>query len=647
MPTAPTRAHTHETSPPSWTDSGLSSYRKYNERFFEPYLRAAFAPSVKPFFQHPSHIYHKYTSDFGASIRRDASDLTRNLVFQCLQAYEPILPVIMTRWHEISVLEREDLCLQVWEQTQRRAETADFDYRRVECPEFTLSWAEDPFNFDVLLSALTFSEESGLSYRHVPNEAFDRLNGTGKTSSTLPFSPGVRAFCEESKIMRSLYLTQFSCQLIRAIVGIPEPAPEERQMFGSSTAPSAEDKELLEASQNLASGFKTVMHYGGNRKHCNNCFKADSPTVKLTCCAKCKEINKFVWYCSRTCQVADWKKRHKQECGKKASEMLSSEETPRKAVPTTSQQFNVKWLHSLPFAVWGCSFQDELDDQPGKYGEKQDLLFNLPFFIRPYLSTLTKLVELRDRAILGHDDLDVGLLGLYIRKFLLTQPDFTEENVDAQQYLGLLAGILELEQVELALKNAAIQEKIDSGEAKVDPLILSCFKQLETGVADPTLPNHKIADKSRHYLVILLKHDDAFFAFTSPTDKNSFYAILVSPTITPRAPAVTFLRSIAFHVFETSGSDLEALGMLALFVFAGLGATPSGVEAVMKERYAADMEFMWGLKKGQPEREAAKAEERLKVRTDEEGKLLQSFLKQMREEGASREKEKADKADKS
>lgn len=50
---------------------------------------------------------------------------------------------------------------------------------------------------------------------------------------------------------------------------------------------------------------------------CENrsCFNTDTVEKQLDRCAKCK----LAYYCSRDCQVADWKARHKQVC-KKGSE---------------------------------------------------------------------------------------------------------------------------------------------------------------------------------------------------------------------------------------------------------------------------------------------------------------------------------------
>lgn len=112
MPTAFSRAHTFPDPPPSWTDSGLSSYRDYNPQF-EAYLSQAYHPQAKPYHQGPAHVYTKYTSSYALQVQADAAHLVRGRVLQGLPIFEPFLPVIMTRWNEMKVRKREDLCLQV------------------------------------------------------------------------------------------------------------------------------------------------------------------------------------------------------------------------------------------------------------------------------------------------------------------------------------------------------------------------------------------------------------------------------------------------------------------------------------------------------------------------------------------------------
>lgn len=55
--------------------------------------------------------------------------------------------------------------------------------------------------------------------------------------------------------------------------------------------------------------------YPPNPKQCSSCGAAhpkDQPDKPLLCCGACKSI----WYCSRECQIADYKTSHKHVCKK-------------------------------------------------------------------------------------------------------------------------------------------------------------------------------------------------------------------------------------------------------------------------------------------------------------------------------------------
>jgi len=49
---------------------------------------------------------------------------------------------------------------------------------------------------------------------------------------------------------------------------------------------------------------------------CHYCCRTEAPDVRLLNCAKCKQVA----YCSKSCQVADWKEFHKRECSQFAKD---------------------------------------------------------------------------------------------------------------------------------------------------------------------------------------------------------------------------------------------------------------------------------------------------------------------------------------
>jgi hypothetical protein len=216
------RADTHRIGPPSFLYAKRRNpnltYRQFNTDRFEPWLRKAFATTVKPFFEGPAHLYLKYQSPFGVSFRTESLEMARGLASIELPRWmkESTFPDLMVKWHDLSVEEREDYFLLVCERQQRRAETADFLYRRAECPELVISFAEDPSNFQWLMQQLVLDPNAEQQYRIPPSEDWDRLNDA--TRSSLPPSGPLRAFTEDGKSGRMLFLNQFVIQLLEALV---------------------------------------------------------------------------------------------------------------------------------------------------------------------------------------------------------------------------------------------------------------------------------------------------------------------------------------------------------------------------------------------------------------------------------------------
>lgn len=112
--------------------------------------------------------------------------------------------------------EREELLLLVWERQHCRAEEKGFLLRRVECPELVLDFAKDPFEFQLLMQSIIFDRRTDTQYRLPRNAAWERLNDA--TKSSLPPSRAVRAFTEDARLARALFLAQFVVELLKALV---------------------------------------------------------------------------------------------------------------------------------------------------------------------------------------------------------------------------------------------------------------------------------------------------------------------------------------------------------------------------------------------------------------------------------------------
>ncbi|GAA5858142.1 hypothetical protein JCM8547_005669 [Rhodosporidiobolus lusitaniae] len=202
--------------------------------------------------------FTKYLDDYGVSMRREAADLIRGGVSHDLTFLlkERAIELAPQQWHAMTVSKKEDIFLTVLERLQRRAETRH----------------------------QMFDEEEDVSYRHIPNKAWERLNDA--TQAKTPVSRGMRAFSEEGRIMRALFFVQFSVYLIRAI---------------NKAVP-----------------------------RCAECLKQETEDKKLLMCPKCKAVGRAVRYCSRECQVQNWKAgNHNATYGKCLSELNEPRAAPR------------------------------------------------------------------------------------------------------------------------------------------------------------------------------------------------------------------------------------------------------------------------------------------------------------------------------
>ncbi|GAA5944096.1 hypothetical protein JCM10213_008999 [Rhodosporidiobolus nylandii] len=584
MPAVPVRAHTHADNPNAFTGSGLD-YRTYN-RYYEAYLARCYSPSVKPFTLGPSHIWTKYTSDFGTSIREDAADLVRGIILEDFGLFfrEGIVPALFERWRGYTVREREDHCLRVWESQQKRAEEEQFLYRRAEAPELTLAWAKDANNLEKLVHALYSDKETasreGISYRHVPSPdgSWERLN---LVADGVPASRGLRAFCEEGRIMRALYLAQFSFTLLHDI-------PQNDQ-------------------------HKIVINSASGTKHCASCLVPETKKV-LTCCSRCKPVGRFAWYCGPVCFKAAWSA-HKKTCGKPLAELASSTHGARKEAPTLIQLKHLEWLAKFPIAVYGHTVQAD-------GGRPQIMLMQLPPYVRPYLPTLEAMKALRDRAVKGKESLDVGLLGRFI---CAVSPPGGE--MTANDHLELLAELLGFKVAEVKRNISLAEEKVDG----VDALVLSCLQQIEDGVPDPAFPDQNLPGTALTFLNELLANPSTFYSFTVP-ERSGRFAVPLPSFISPFDTALSALRSFAMRSLLSSGADRTAVGYLMLFAFAASTMEDkTGAVPLMRRLQVREVEGMLGLRDGDAEAAISAADKALEVRKDEEGKLLQDVLRQLRE----------------
>ncbi|GAA6030497.1 hypothetical protein JCM8097_006175 [Rhodosporidiobolus ruineniae] len=561
------RANTHKERPPSWTASPFS-YRHFQRLKYQPWLKRSYADTVKPFYLEQDAHYAFYTTDFSANIRTANIEVLGELVCGDLPRIvvdEEYNNHFFPAWQGASVRTREDWCLTVWERQHRFSEQSKLFFGQVECPELTLEWASDPYNFHILLSALLF-DPAKETYRHVPHPQWDRLNNWSTTLATPP-SRGVRAFTEEGKIMRAVFLAHFAADLVRVVLDKPYIKPSLIQ--GGARLPSADRAELLE------NGTMSVLPRGG-AKSCLNCHRRD---VSLTCCSKCKNAaDTLIYYCSRECAVSHWPE-HRLRCGKRptAVEAALTDATARGPAPyTLRQQTNLRYLKQFPRVIWGC----ENRSPNGSVANISDpIFFFLPPFVRPFLPTREAVVALRFRAIKHKSPLDIGILAYLILLANGLQNLLPPDEHDP--VLQLLANVLDIEVAELWRGAREAKERFAGAEKAegLDELVVGAIKQMGSGTADTSLPNQHLLPSSFLLFDAILNTPDYFFALPFPPDPASTSKPPIPRTgtvhvddDTPSCDRVSpLLRQLSLRIFLTAGEDKRALGVVTLCLLSVMG----------------------------------------------------------------------------
>ncbi|GAA6030515.1 hypothetical protein JCM8097_006183 [Rhodosporidiobolus ruineniae] len=581
------RAHTHRVFPPTWR-RGLGSFRSYNESY-EGWLKFAYSPSVEPFYLQPSSNYTMYATEYGAGIRQDFLDGLRHLVdnLTSLIRDPDVQEDFFGPWFKATIEQREEWLLQAW---QREQEVLVGKHNhlpsRHECPELTLDFA-------------TRSTSTSSSW--------DRLNLWSSTLSTPP-SRGVRQFGELAKLVRAYSLAQFCQMLALVIMDIPDGEP--KVMESNVKLSAAERAELRSVAVDDGQTIEILDRQGQQRapsmRLCSKCHKLDGEKgVKLTCCQRCKTAaNRFVWYCGAACQREDWP-RHKPECGK---DVLEREEVAAK-VAQTATTFNqieyTRWLRRFPLALWGMMFHPKGVD--GKPREKVRFLVPLTTFVRPYLPTLAAMEELRDRALTQHDDLDLGIFAYYIR--LVGPRVMPGSPEDQAMLLRPLVLLLERDRADIEELGRRAETQIKRGEGlgRIDKLVLSALKQLESGKPDLSQPYQNLRNRALSLLNALHGYPDAFFFTLDPSssvaaardasDRLDITSHLVPMELPPDTPdhdrLLAALRKTVFDVLLTSANDLAQLGLLLMVVEAYTGKLNGKLDDAETKRLEQSY-IMWG-----------------------------------------------------
>ncbi|GAA6030538.1 hypothetical protein JCM8097_006195 [Rhodosporidiobolus ruineniae] len=627
----PMRFNTFERRPPPiWMASKTKDYARFNTAW-EQWLKEAYSPSFDPHFQKPLDNFLIYTTLRSTKMRTDMLSDVREMVMQTLWVLsrEGNDSKFDDLWMASSVKQRRSWLLAVFQHTQERAEGDAHLFNRVECPEMTLSWADDPSNYFILMDALMFDVTTEDKYRFVPHPAWSRLNDWETQFSTPP-SRGVRLFTEEGKLARTAYLALVWGSLVRLVVrtrilllffqieltlsfGLQLGHSWKKPLSGRAKITLATDTPDGDAIPSASRPFMTFGSYGAA---CSSCGK------------------------DAVCQKNHWGA-HRPECGKALEDL---ETAPTAATEKSLLlKAHLHFYEDHPRAVFGGEF-----DVPGEDGgDAIPFPFNLPPFVRPYFPALNALKALRDRAYDKKDDLDVGLLGYYIELILKHHGSGYEAGEDP--YVAYLAELIDKEVSVVQRLMRIARERIEAGEELpgVDKLVVDALKQLKLGTADLSYPYQNFLPTAVPLLTGLLRTPSAFYCFEIPAGFNPdgrtgiLHNTFSIPDDTPsRDRVLAYLRDLAYRIILTGGADERDLGRYLPFVWAYTGVGDPDEEGSFASEQTekitvGDFEVALGLEPGTARRAARRVAEEGGLGADEEEEeMLQTALEHFEEHGA-------------
>ncbi|KAJ6536995.1 hypothetical protein B0H19DRAFT_1182320 [Mycena capillaripes] len=220
-----------------------------------------------------------------------------------------------------SIKEREDFILAG---LVRACEASpDFEEHRKWCPELTLKRLnrDSGKGFIELLKKLSLQDLDKVpeEFKTVLNAVYDKINGLPSNSH-----PGLLMIKKSCDAQRAYLLTMVVWNILLAFYG-------ESETYGLDK-PQRENREELKLMKNLIGGEvdvkriinETAVNRQLAERHCTFCKLPASKAgvATLSACQRCKAIDRLVFYCSKECQVSDWKTGqppHKTICGKKGA----------------------------------------------------------------------------------------------------------------------------------------------------------------------------------------------------------------------------------------------------------------------------------------------------------------------------------------
>ncbi|GAA5887036.1 hypothetical protein JCM6882_009427 [Rhodosporidiobolus microsporus] len=563
------RAHTIPLGCMSLEDTGLD-FEKWNRDWYEPWLARSYGRDAKPWYDAPSAVFVKYAEgETGRALIQQKYEVARRLVtmlnnlldgedgaarFAVFHQYETIL----------SQAEREDAVLRTFKRPLDAATKFDTTYKRDDCPELTLERMTTGTNFrDLCLSLLPHEESSHpFSVVRSPGGVFERLqdpnSAPGPSTRMTGVTAGIRIWYEDGMAARHVALLTFCVHLIMTIFGAKE---EDLETQGIQKVHIKRDvRDTLSKASVAGHEGAPPRHRPDAFKSCVNCGNVETDK-KFTCCGSCKaKVGRYHYYCSRECQVADWKVQHKAICGRPLADSQAFESAAaQRSELDEVRKLWTKQVSQLP----RCVFY-----RPSAEGPHDWTSWDVPNFVRPFRLTVAKLKEIVGKALDTKDGVSIGILMAFLR--LASPYTGGDGHATAEETESMLCRVFDVSQDELSEMEKAAEREIQQREEYA--LVKSCFEQIKTETPDTSFPDLTIPPSALFMYDALEVYPTTFFAINMSPEvfplkdeggpHSRVRASELPRSVKPYEATLAAVRALAFRVLEEGGRDRLNVGML-------------------------------------------------------------------------------------
>ncbi|KAJ7193426.1 hypothetical protein GGX14DRAFT_478131 [Mycena pura] len=347
------------------------------------------------------------------------------------------------KWVACSALEREELIL---EGLVRTCEIApEYEDQRRWAPELVLdrlNHASGRGYIDLLKTLLLQNPDNLVEFNSVPNLVYDQITAIGDNPSL-----GVVVYKKQLDTDRIHILTKVVWNILLAFYGESEEIvhvksqqrgrDDKRHLKKILEHPGldAETQAMIKARVQESSKL-----WQRSERCCASCgLTADRAGVSsLSACQRCKAIGRVVFYCSKKCQVENWKNGsppHKTICGDKNA-MIDAVLAPsaRKSVPAGKE--NSEFGHPRRGYIRSPALLHQLDNL--KKEPETDYVFIQPAPLCDFTIKITK-PNVRElfraclkRAACEHAPREVYQMFLLLKSAAISSPEYGIEGLKKQ-----------------------------------------------------------------------------------------------------------------------------------------------------------------------------------------------------------------------